>query len=182
MDRVDIEMLFSISHNTRTIHPVKLSVGRVRSDKKTFFLPSMKEWQTHTMPPSNGKHTWSAVAANSVISKDGLGSQVAKIYNLTLVSRENPLRTTPPPNTQIFSDILWSYLKVFLKGLSSFYKSSLFWSCCLEWFLESLPGLAPRGTGSLHSTLRYIVKLSTLHSPLGTPLPISFSNLPTKKV
>ena len=38
-DRVEKERLFSLSHNTRTRgHPLKLSVGRVRTDKRKYFF------------------------------------------------------------------------------------------------------------------------------------------------
>ena len=39
MDKVDRKKLFSLSHNTRTRgHPFKLSVGRVRTDKRNNFI------------------------------------------------------------------------------------------------------------------------------------------------
>ena len=39
MDKVDRGKFFSLSHNTRTKgHPLQLSVGRVRRDKRKYFF------------------------------------------------------------------------------------------------------------------------------------------------
>ena len=42
MDKVDRGKLYSLLHNIRTRgHPLKLSVGRVRTDKRNISLPSV---------------------------------------------------------------------------------------------------------------------------------------------